>query len=167
MAKELRIITTGGTFDKEYDAIKGELTFKESQLPRILKQSRCTLDVLIEGPLAIDSLYMNEEQRQEVALLCQRSPEKRVLVVHGTDTMVQTAKLVKSILDKDDQHVVVFTGAMVPYSLENSDAVFNLGCAVSAVSLLPPGVYICMSGKIFDAEKVYKDKNLGVFKEKE
>lgn len=163
MSKQLRIITTGGTFDKLYDPIKGELVFRDSQLPRILEQSRCTLDVEVEGPLAIDSLYMNEDQRMKVAELCLRSPENRVVVVHGTDTMVETANVVLSRKAPDDEHVIVFTGAMVPYSLERSDAVFNLGCAESAVQLLPPGVYICMSGRIFRADKVRKDRENGIF----
>lgn len=163
MLKQIRIITTGGTFDKLYDEIRGELTFKESQLPRILKQSRCTVDVVLEGPLAIDSLFMKEEQRIEVADLCLKSPQKLVVVVHGTDTMVETANVLLRRRPADDDHVVVFTGAMVPYSLENSDAVFNLGCAETAVQLLDRGVYICMSGMVFPADKVTKDRRHGVF----
>lgn len=163
MAKQLRIITTGGTFDKLYDPIKGELTFQGSQLPRILSQSRCSLDIEHEGPLAIDSLFMNETQREEVAQLCIRSPERMVVVVHGTDTMVETANVLLKKRAEDDNHTVVFTGAMVPYSLENSDAVFNLGCAETAVQLLEPGVYICMSGKVFQADKVHKDRGHGLF----
>lgn len=163
MGKELRIITTGGTFDKLYDPIKGELTFQGSQLPRILAQSRCTLDVELEGPLAIDSLFMNDEQRREVADLCLGSPERMVIVVHGTDTMVETAHVLLDKRTSEDRHTVVFTGAMVPYSLELSDAVFNLGCAEASVQLLEPGVYICMSGKIFPADKVTKDRSKGIF----
>ncbi|WP_320128399.1 asparaginase domain-containing protein [uncultured Sphaerochaeta sp.] len=163
MAQELRIITTGGTFDKQYDAIKGELTFRESQLPRILQQARCTLTVQLEGPLAIDSLYMTEEQRQEVASSCLASNEERIVVVHGTDTMCKTAAVVAESLGKEDRHVIIFTGAMIPYSLENSDAVFNLGCAITAVQILTPGVYICMSGKIFTWNNCIKNKEKGIF----
>ncbi|MBO4387995.1 MAG: asparaginase [Spirochaetales bacterium] len=163
MAESIRIITTGGTFDKLYDPITGELTFRESQLPAILAQSRCSVDVKLEGPLAIDSLYMNDDQRREVAKLCLSSPQRMVVVVHGTDTMVETAKVVLSERGADDGHVIVFTGAMVPFSLQGSDAVFNLGCAQTAVQLLGPGVYICMSGRIFEADKVRKDRSRGVF----
>jgi len=163
MKDGIRIITTGGTFDKFYDEIKGELTFRESHLPRILKQSRCTLPIQLEGPLAIDSLYMNEQQRQEVSQRCLSSYEDRVIVIHGTDTMVETAKVVASNKTKDDNHVIVFTGAMIPYSLENSDSVFNLGCAMVAVQLLKSGVYIVMDGKIFDYDKVHKNRELGLF----
>ncbi len=165
MAKDIRIITTGGTFDKLYDEIKGELTFRSSQLPRILQQTRCTLQIELEGPLAVDSLYMNDEQRREVAKRCQASEEKKIIVIHGTDTMVQTAEVVAKTLADRDSHTVVFTGAMIPYSLENSDAVFNLGCSFSAVQLLPPGVYLCMSGKIFSWDNVRKNREQGVFEE--
>ena len=159
----IRIITTGGTFDKLYDAVKGELTFRESQLPRILHQARVTLPVHLDALFAVDSLVMTEEQRRNIvddALLC---IENRVIIVHGTDTMVKTAKLLKENLKEDDEHVFVFTGAMIPYSLENSDAVFNLGVAVSAVQILPPGVYVAMGGQIFDADHVQKNKEKGVF----
>lgn len=159
----IRIITTGGTFDKLYDAVKGELTFRESQLSRILQQSRVTLPVHLDAIFAVDSLVMTEEQRQNIvddALLC---IEKRVIIVHGTDTMVKTARLLKSAMKKDDEHVFVFTGAMIPYSLENSDAVFNLGCAMAGVQILPPGVYVAMGGQLYDADKVQKNREKGVF----
>ena len=159
----LRIITTGGTFDKLYDALKGELTFRESQLPRILQQSRVGLSVHLDSLLAVDSLVMTEEQRSmivEDALSC---IEKRVVIVHGTDTMVQTARLLKASLAPEDGHVFVFTGAMIPYSLENSDAIFNLGCAMTAVQLLERGVYIAIGGRIWDADKVRKNRDKGIF----
>jgi len=163
MAQELRIITTGGTFDKQYDAISGELTFRESQLPRILGQSRCTLTVHLEGPLAVDSLYMTEEQRVEVAQTCQHSAEDKIIIVHGTDTMCNTAKVIAQTLGEENTKTVVLTGAMIPYSLEGSDAVFNLGCAISAVQLLPPGVYLTMSGRIFSWDNCRKNKEKGIF----
>ncbi len=163
MAQELRIITTGGTFDKQYDAISGELTFRESQLPRILGQSRCTLTVHLEGPLAVDSLYMTEEQRVEVAQTCQHSAEDKIIIVHGTDTMCNTAKVIAQSLGEGNTKTVVLTGAMIPYSLEGSDAIFNLGCAISAVQLLPPGVYLTMSGRIFSWDNCRKNKEKGIF----
>lgn len=160
MAQDLRIITTGGTFDKQYDAIKGELTFRESQLPRILLQARCTLTVHLEGPLAVDSLYMTEQQREEIAQACVHSAEDRIVIIHGTDTMCATARVIaKSNIDK----TIVLTGAMTPYSLEGSDAVFNLGSAISAVQLLEPGVYITMSGRILPWDNCQKDSNKGIF----
>ncbi|MGD1822350.1 MAG: asparaginase domain-containing protein [Pleomorphochaeta sp.] len=166
MKSEIRIITTGGTFDKQYNPIEGQLTFVESQLPKILKDSRCTTNITLECPIAIDSLYMNEQERKEIVKSIFNSLEEKVLVIHGTDTMSVTAELAKELQDKDDTHTVVFTGAMVPYSLKDSDAVYNLGCAQIAVQLLPPGIYICMNGKVFEAGKVYKDKKVGIFKDK-
>ena len=163
MAQELRIITTGGTFDKQYDAISGDLTFRESQLPRILGQARCTLTVHLEGPLAVDSLYMTEEQRREIANSCLHSPEDRIVVIHGTDTMCNTATTIANTLGAEHTKTIVLTGAMIPYSLEGSDAVFNLGCAITAVQLLQPGVYLTMSGRIFSWDNCRKNKEKGIF----
>jgi len=160
---KIRIITTGGTFDKLYDAIKGELIFRESQLPRILNQARVTLQIQLDSPFAVDSLIMNDEQRQQIVEDAKLCLEKRVIIVHGTDTMAKTAKLLEDSLEQGDEHVYVFTGAMIPYSLENSDAVFNLGCAITAVQLLDKGVYITMGGKLFSASNVVKNKEKGIF----
>ena len=144
MESSIRIITTGGTFDKLYDAVKQELTFRESHLPRILNQSRVTLPIHLDALLAVDSLQMTDEEREMIAENALRSVEDLVVIIHGTDTMVKTAKLLEKKRDKGDKHVFVFTGAMIPYSLEDSDAVFNLGCAIAASQLLSPGVYITM-----------------------
>lgn len=163
MSNEIRIITTGGTFDKLYDEIRGELTFKDSHLPRILEQSRCTLKMKVENCLAIDSLYMNEEHRLKVASSCEASPEDKIVVIHGTDTMVQTANVIAEKLGKATNKTIVLTGAMVPYALESSDSVFNLGCAITAVQLKQPGVYICMCGRIFDYDNVRKNREKGIF----
>lgn len=160
---DLRIITTGGTFDKLYDAIKGELTFRESQLPRILINSRLGIECRLEGPLAKDSLYMSDEDRKNILRYVEASVGKRIVVIHGTDTMCETAKVVAAGDIKDK--TVVFTGAMIPYSLENSDAEFNLGFAVSSALLLKSGVYIAMNGRIFDYDNVRKNKEKGIFEE--
>lgn len=163
MSDAIRIITTGGTFDKLYDEIRGELTFKDSHLPRILEQSRCTIKINVENCLAIDSLCMNEEHRLKVATSCKASLEDKIVVIHGTDTMVQTASVIAEKLGKDINKTVVLTGAMVPYALESSDSVFNLGCAITAVQLKQPGVYICMCGRIFDYNNVRKNREKGIF----
>lgn len=163
--ERLRIITTGGTFDKLYDAIKGELTFRESQLPRILQQARVTLPVHLDSLLAVDSLVMTEDQRRMIVADALSCIEKRVVIVHGTDTMVETGRLLKATRQADDEHVFVLTGAMIPYSLENSDAVFNLGSALASVQLLDSGVYIAMGGRIYDADRVHKNRDKGVFEE--
>ena len=114
---DLRIITTGGTFDKHYDAVKGELTFHESHLPKILQQARTTLSICLEGALAVDSLQMTEEERAAVVDHIGHSTEDRIVVIHGTDTMVKTATLAAEN-PKTKGKVVVFTGAMIPYALE-------------------------------------------------
>lgn len=156
--RTIRIITTGGTFDKQYDAVRGELIFRESQLPRILNQARVTLPVHLD-----DSLVMTEEERHRIVLNALSSVERMVVIVHGTDTMVKTATLLESMKELNDGHVFVFTGAMIPYSLENSDAVFNLGCALSFVQTAGPGVYITMGGRLYDASNVRKNKEKGIF----
>ena len=156
----LCIITTGGTFDKIYDEIRGELTFRRSHLPKILKSARCAIPISVQRLLAIDSLFMDDSHRKKIADACARRDEMRIIVTHGTDTMVETAQV---IAQRSLPKVIVFTGAMVPFALENSDAVFNLGCAITAVQLLEPGVYICMNGKIFSHGQVRKNRSLGVF----
>ena len=161
--RTIRIITTGGTFDKQYDAVRGELIFRESQLPRILNQARVTFPVHLDSLLAVDSLVMTEDERRRIALNALSSVERMVVIVHGTDTMVKSAMLLESMKAVNDGHVFVFTGAMIPYSLENSDAVFNLGCALSFVQTASPGVYITMGGRLYDASNVRKNKEKGIF----
>ena len=158
----IRIITTGGTFDKLYDAIEGELTFRESQLPRVLQQSRTSLEITLETVLAVDSLNMTEAQRVLIAKHCSASTEDKVVVIHGTDTMVASANVIAQDPAIEGK-TVVLTGAMIPYSLENSDAEFNLGFAIAAVQLLHPGVYIAMGGRVFDYDNVRKNREKGVF----
>src|SRR4051812_12773751 len=155
-----RIIVTGGTFDKRYDAIKGELTFKDTHLPAILEQARVTLPLAVEIRLLIDSLQMTEEHRQSVLEACRESPEHAIVVVHGTDTMVRTAEVIGSAhLDK----TVVFTGAMIPYSVQGSDAPFNLGFALAMALVLPAGSYVAMNGRVFPWDNVAKDRAEGQF----
>jgi L-asparaginase len=160
----IRIIITGGTFDKHYDEIRGSLTFKDSHLPEILKFVRCAVPIELEPNQLIDSLDMHTANRLSVLESCRRAPEERIVITHGTDTMVETAAVLgEAGLAK----TIVLTGAMIPYIFNNSDAVFNLGCAVTSVQLLPHGVYIAMNGRVFGWDKVRKNKELGVFEEKE
>ena len=159
----LRIIVTGGTFDKHYDAIKGELTFKDSHLPAILQQARVTIPVAIEINQLIDSLHMTDEHRSGVLAACIAAPEKSIVVVHGTDTMAETAQVVgRAALGK----TIVFTGAMIPYSVQGSDALFNLGFAVALAQVLPPGTYVAMNARVFAWDAVRKDKASGQFESK-
>jgi L-asparaginase len=156
----VRIIVTGGTFDKHYDAIKGELTFKDSHLPAILAQARVTVPVAIEVNQLIDSLHMTDEHRSRVLAACAAAPERSIVVIHGTDTMAETAQVVgRAALAK----TVVFTGAMIPYSVQGSDALFNLGFAVALAQVMGPGTYVAMNGHAFAWDAVRKDKSSGQF----
>ena len=158
----IRIIITGGTFDKHYDEIEGTLTFKDTHLPEILKRVRCTVEIKMEIDQLIDSLEMRQANRLRIREACKKATERRIVITHGTDTMTETARVLgEASLDK----VIVLTGAMIPYSFKNSDAVFNLGSSIVAVQLLPFGVYIAMNGRIFSWQNVYKDRERGVFTE--
>jgi L-asparaginase len=158
----IRIIITGGTFDKHYDEIRGNLGFKDTHLPEILKFVRCAVPIECELNQLIDSLDMLTANRLQVLESCTRAPEERIVITHGTDTMVETAAVLGSAgLSK----TIVLTGAMVPYIFNNSDAVFNLGCAVIAVQILPRGVYLAMNGRVFSWDKVRKNRELAVFEE--
>jgi L-asparaginase len=156
----IRIIITGGTFDKQYDEIHGELTFKDTHLPRILSKVRCTLPVEWEINQLTDSLQMREENRASILESCRAAPEERIIVTHGTDTMTDTAQVLS--LAQLDQ-TIVLTGAMIPFAVKGSDAVFNLGCSFTAVQLLPHGVYIVMNGQVFPGDQVRKNRQKGVF----
>jgi L-asparaginase len=161
-AMAVRILITGGTFDKRYDELKGVLSFTESNLPDILRQSRVTEKVELEVNRLVDSLEMGDEERRSVLDACARAREDRIVITHGTDRMVETARLLgTAALPK----IIVLTGAMVPYSVAGSDALFNLGCAFAAVSLLPVGVYVVMNGRAFRWDHVRKNYEKGVFEE--
>ncbi|MGA2615377.1 MAG: asparaginase domain-containing protein [Spirochaetia bacterium] len=158
----IRIIITGGTFDKAYDEIRGNLTFRDTHLPEILKFVRCTVPIELEINQLIDSLDMQTANRLQVLESCRRAAEERIVITHGTDTMAETAAVLgKAGLLK----TIVMTGAMVPYIFNNSDAVFNLGSALMAVQLVPRGVYVAMNGRLFTWDHVSKNRELGVFEE--
>ena len=161
----IKIFITGGTFDKSYDYINGKLFFNKTHLPDMLKRSRCRLNVSVETLMMIDSLQMNKSQTAQIISKCKSSKSKRIVITHGTDKMVATAKaLAKSnIQDK----TVVLTGAMIPYAFgSSSDGFFNLGCALSFVQTLDPGVYITMQGEYFKWYEVEKNNEIGVFERK-
>ncbi len=159
-SETIRIIITGGTFDKEYDAIKGDLTFQNSHLPEIVKTVRPTLPVELEVNQLIDSLDMAESNRISILDSCRSAKESRIIITHGTDTMAETAAILgEARLAK----TVILTGAMIPYTIAGSDAVFNLGCSFTAVQLLEHGVYIVMNGRIFNYDNVRKNRELGFF----
>ena len=156
----VRIVVTGGTFDKQYDELRGELTFKDSHLPGILKQARITAPIVLEINQLIDSLHMQDINRQHILASCRAAPEERIVIVHGTDTMALTARVLgEAALGK----TIVLTGAMIPYAIMGSDSLFNLGFAVAAAQLLPHGVYIAMNGQTFPWHNVRKNTASGVF----
>ena len=158
----IRILITGGTIDKEYDPITGELTFAKSHLSNMLNQVRCKAKFVLEEIMLKDSLQMRDGDREEILRRCVHCSEGEVVITHGTDTMVETARFLgKSVKGK----TVVLVGAMIPYAFGASDALFNLGCAFSAVQALQPGVYITMNGKIFPWDNVRKNKESGEFEE--
>jgi L-asparaginase len=162
MDKVIRIIVTGGTFDKEYNEIDGDLYFKNSHVQNMLELGRSRLDLTIRTLMMIDSCDMTNEDRTKIVKNCEKAPEKKIIITHGTDTMVQTAKmLADTIKDK----TIILTGAMIPYTFGSSDGLFNLGSAIAFVQTLPAGVYIAMNGKYFIWDNVRKDKKIGEFEE--
>lgn len=156
----IRILVTGGTFDKEYDEIRGRLFFKDTHLPEMLTRGRCRLDLSIRTLMMVDSLEMSEGDRALVAEHCRSCPESRVVVTHGTDTMVETAAVIAGVVP---EKTVVLTGAMVPYAFGSSDGLFNLGSALSLVQVLPAGVYVAMNGRYFPWNTVRKNRDTGTF----
>ena len=157
---KIRIFVTGGTFDKEYNELNGELFFKETHLPEMLKLGRCRLDIDIRTLMMIDSLDMTESDRKIVTENCKSSAEERIIITHGTDTMVETAKV---IAEAKLEKTIILTGAMIPYTFGSSDGLFNLGSALAFAQTLPHGVYIAMNGKHFHWNNVKKDKKAGEF----
>jgi len=156
----IRIIVTGGTFDKAYDEINGRLSFGTTHLPEMLRLGRSRVETTIETLMMIDSLDMTEADRARIAQSCVICPETRLVVTHGTDTMVETARIVAQAVNGK---TVVLTGAMVPYAFGSSDGLFNLGSALSFAEVLPPGVYIAMNGQHFQWDRVRKNRETGVF----
>lgn len=156
----LRILATGGTFDKHYDPIEGKLGFSASHLPKMLDQAGVHAPYLIEELPLLDSLDMHDADRERILLACRQSPENKIVIVHGTDTMPETAVVIgEAALGK----TVVLTGAMIPCEMTHSDALFNLGFAIGAVTLLPHGVYIAMHGQVFNWNHVRKNRAAGRF----
>ena len=159
----IRIFVTGGTFDKEYDEISGRLYFKETHVPEMLRLGRSRVPIALTSLMLIDSLDMSNADRERIVASCQMAVEDRIVITHGTDTMVDTAAALAAALTSK---TVVLTGAMVPYAFGSSDGLFNLGSALSFVQELPPGVYVAMNGTVFLWNAVRKNKQIGVFESK-
>ncbi len=161
----IHILVTGGTFDKEYNYISGALTFVDTHIPDMLKRARSGLDVRVEKLMMVDSLDMTMDQRAVIASRCSQSAEERIVITHGTDTMVETARYLAQNMDPLNK-TVVLTGAMIPYSLGlSSDGFFNLGCALAFVQVMAHGIYVVMNGRIFNWDNVQKNYNTGFFEQ--
>jgi L-asparaginase len=156
----VRIFVTGGTFDKTYDEIHGRLSFADTHLPEMLKLGRSRVEVSIRTLMMIDSLEMTAADRELIVRNCAQCAESRIVITHGTDTMVETAAaLAAGVTAK----TIVLTGAMIPYAFGSSDGLFNLGSALSFVQVLPTGVYVAMNGQHFSWDRVRKNRETGVF----
>lgn len=154
------VVVTGGTFDKEYDELRGTLSFGKTHLPEMLRLGRCLLKTRVQRLMMKDSLFMTAADRRRILAACRKAPESRIVITHGTDTMAETAAVLGPGLRGK---TVVLTGAMRPYRFSSSDGLFNLGSALSFAQALPPGVYVAMNGLVFTWDDVRKDRRRGVF----
>ena len=157
----IALLSTGGTFEKIYDPLKGLLGFTESAIAAWKTQCHMPENTRLAVPFLVDSLEMTDGQRSALCRQIRDCPETLVVVIHGTDTLVASAK--EAVKTKRPEQVVLFTGAMVPASCAASDALFNLGMAIAAVQCQPPGVWVACSGRVFSADAVEKDRALGRF----
>ena len=156
----IKLLLTGGTIDKHYNESNGALDFKETHIPDLLKLGRNRSDIEIEQIMLKDSLEMTDLDRQEILEACKASQQSKIIITHGTDTIVETATVLgEENIDK----TIVLVGAMIPFVFKHSDAVFNMGFALGVVQCLPQGVYVAMNGKVFDWNAVIKNRDLGVF----
>ncbi len=156
----IRLYITGGTIDKVYNQTNGELEFNQTHFPEMLSRARIEVEIKTEILLFKDSLDMDDNDRKLILKSCVECEEERILITHGTDTMCETAKLLGSNLKNK---IVVLFGSMVPYTINNSDSFFNLGCALGSLNLLDPGVYIAMNGRTLPWNDVVKNRSLGIF----
>jgi len=160
----IQILITGGTFDKSYNHISGDLFFEKTHIPEMLERSKCRLNVDVKTLMMIDSLEMTQKDIEKIIDECKKTKSSRIVITHGTDTMVNTAE---KIAEKIKNKTIVLTGAMIPYAFgSSSDGFFNLGSALSFVQTLENGVYIAINGQYFDYDKVEKNKLKGYFEKK-
>lgn len=162
MTDQIQVFVTGGTFDKEYNFITGNLFFKDTHLPEMFVRGRSTLDIDVKTLMMVDSLEITEADREIILHTCRRNKSSKILITHGTDTMVETAKF---LAHADIQgKTIVLTGAMVPYAFgTSSDGFFNLGSALAFVQMLEPGVYVAMNGRYYNWDQVRKNRKTGFF----
>ena len=158
----IRIFITGGTFDKEYNELNGQLYFKDTHLSDLLEMGRNRASVEIRTLMMIDSLEMTVEDRELITHQCINCEESKIIITHGTDTMAETAKV---LADKIKDKTIILTGAMIPIKFGSSDGLFNLGGALAFAQTLPAGVYVAMNGRYFNWDNVRKNKQTGFFEE--
>ena len=159
---EILILVTGGTFDKEYNELTGELFFKDTHIREMLSLGRNLVPTTTQTLMMKDSLNMTDEDRRLIADHCKQVRQDHIVITHGTDTMVDTAVfLSREISGK----TIVLTGAMIPYKFGSSDGLFNLGSALALVQTLKDGIYIAMNGRYFHSANVRKNREDGVFEE--
>lgn len=159
---EIEILITGGTLDKEYDEPSGALCFRKTHIPEMLNAGRSVLDIKITELMLVDSSNISKSEIDIILKHCKKSKANKILIIHGTSTMVHTAKILghEGIKNK----TIILTGALMPYRFDNTDGLFNLGCSIAYVRTLPPGVYISMNGKYFYYyDDVRKNKSTGKF----
>lgn len=156
----VRVLVTGGTFDKDYDELSGRLSFRRTHVPEMLRQGRSRVPARVTTLLMKDSLFMTGADRKRILQACRKARETRIVITHGTDTMTKTAAVLGEGLSGK---TVVLTGAMRPYRFGSSDGMFNLGSALSFAQVLPPGVYVAMNGRCHPWGAVRKDRRRGVF----
>lgn len=164
MNQKIKILVTGGTFDKTYNEITEKLGYTETHLAGMLKFGRVKLDISFETLMLKDSLFMEEADRVIIARACANTEEDRIVITHGTGTMVETAKVISEHVSNK---TVVLTGAMIPYTVFGSDSLFNIGNALAFAQVLPHGIYIAMNGRYFTWDNVRKNTDLGIFEELE
>lgn len=158
----IRVFITGGTFDKEYNELNGQLYFKDTHLQELLNMGRSQVPVEIRTLMMIDSLEMTDQDRGLIAHQCDSCEEDKIVITHGTDTMAETAQMLAA---KVKNKTVVLTGAMIPIKFGSSDGLFNLGSALAFAQSLPYGVYVAMNGRYFHWDNVRKNKETGIFEE--
>src|ERR1700756_1682807 len=161
---KIKLFITGGTVDARYNLLKAKVDYDKSHIADMLKQGRSKADIDLEELMLLDSGDITSEQRQLLLEKCKSADTDKIIITHGTDTMVQTAELLgQNISDK----TIVLVGAMIPFVFKGSDGLFNLGAAVTAVQLLNKGVYVTMNGKVFNWDNVQKNFDVGEFEEKQ
>lgn len=158
----VKILATGGTFEKSYNEISQTIEFGETHWPEILAMGKCTVDCSVETVMMIDSLEMTDKHREKLCAACEQVSEDRIIITHGTDTMHRTAEYLSQKKSLEGKTIII-TGAMIPYSFGYSDALFNMGAVIAYVQTMAPGIYISMNGQIFEAGKVRKNHEQGIF----